>query len=69
MEQKSKKKIGKYLKWLQVSKSQKYFFLGIPLPKEETKYKYKTKSRAEFCQIFRSFFGQWHLKKNALEIY
>ena len=26
-------------------------------------------SKAEFCLIFRSFFGQWSFKKNAFEIY
>ena len=26
-------------------------------------------ARAEFCQIFRSSFGQWSFKKNAFEFY
>ena len=26
-------------------------------------------ARPEFCQTFRPFFGQYNLKKNALEIY
>ena len=30
---------------------------------------YTYEARAEFCQIFRSFWGQWSFKKNTFEIY
>ena len=46
---------------LKVSKSQKQFFLKLHCPKKRTKYYYTIlpyEARAEFCQIFRLFFGQ-----------
>ena len=51
---------------LKVSKSQKNFFQSKNCWKR-TKYKKKfcpMKARAEFCLIFRSFFGKWSFKKN-----
>jgi hypothetical protein len=57
---------------LKVSKFQNIFF-ETPLPKKRMKYLLEkilpNKARAEFCHIFRSFYGQWSFKKNAFEIY
>ena len=53
----------RYVIWccVKVSESQKHFFLKLHCSYED---------RAEFCQIFRSFWGQWSLKKKKyFEIY
>ena len=51
---------------IKVSKSQKHFFLKFhcPLPIGQNSALW---ALAEFCQIFRSFFGQWSFKKNSFE--
>ena len=45
--------------FLKVSKSQKHFFLKLYCPKHERNIRQNLpyEPRAEFCQIFRSFFG------------
>ena len=50
---------------LKVSKSQKQFFLKLHCPKKNEILDkiLPYEARAEFCQIFRSFFGQWIFKK------
>ena len=54
----------KSMQILKVSNFQKHFFLKLHCPKI-----LPYEARAEFCQIFCSFFGQWSFKKNAFEIY
>ena len=51
--------------YLKVSKFQKQFFLKLHCPKNERNIDkiLPYEARAEFCQIFRSFFGQWIFKK------
>ena len=53
------------LRLLKVGKSQKHFFLKLHWPKNERNIwqNYALAARAEFCQIFRSFFGHWSIKK------
>ena len=56
---------------LKVSKCQKHFFLKLHCSKKnEILNKILLyEARAEFSQMFRSFFGQWSFKKNAFETY
>ena len=56
---------------LKVSKFQKHFSWNsiVQKPNEILDKILPYEARAEFCQIFRSFFGQWSFKKNAFETY
>ena len=53
---------------IKVSKSQKQLFLKLHCPKNERNI-LPYEARAEFCLIFRLFFGNGFLRKDAFEIY
>jgi hypothetical protein len=64
-------KVWKFLTWsLKVSKSQKHFFLKLYCPKNERNINkiLPYEAKVEFCLIFRSFFGQWRLKKRFCDL-
>ena len=58
--------------YIKVSKSQNQFFFKLhrPTNKQNMRQILPYEAKAEFCQIFRSFFGQWKDgRTNAFEIY